>query len=96
MIDVAAIPRAEIPALLCALSARLLEPMPVSARELAPAEKKPDEDRWLTAKEAATLLRRKVTWIYRNSDTLPFVKRLAPHSPLLCSEKGIRLYLARR
>jgi hypothetical protein len=53
------------------------------------------KDRWLRTREAAAMLRRTPSWIYRNADRLPFVKRLGPKSPLLCSEQGIQRYLHR-
>ena len=43
------------------------------------------------------MLRRKPSWIYRHAAHLPFiVKRASPRDRLLCSEQGIRRYLARR
>jgi hypothetical protein len=54
-----------------------------------------DDDRMLLPTEAAVLLRRKVRWVYRNAAKLPFIKRVGPRS-LLCSEEGIRRWLARR
>lgn len=53
-----------------------------------------DGDRLLTVDEAAELLRRDRRWIYRHS-TLPFVRRVSRKS-LLCSESGIRKWLAAR
>jgi hypothetical protein len=56
----------------------------------------PEKDHMLTATEAAAMLLRKPSWIYRHAD-LPFiVERTSPRSPILCSEQGIRRYLARR
>jgi hypothetical protein len=49
----------------------------------------------LLPNEAAAMLRRKVRWIYRGADTLPFVRRIGPRS-LLCSEQGIKRWLERR
>jgi hypothetical protein len=51
-------------------------------------------DQLLTATEAAQLLRRKVTWIYRNQSTLPFIRRSSPRSPILCLESEVRAYAA--
>ena len=53
------------------------------------------EDKMLTVDEAAVMLRRSRQWIYRNAPRLPFVKRISRKS-LLCSEAGIRRWLASR
>jgi len=74
------------------LSAALISAAPIS-KPTQPEE--PCADRMLTTAEAAAMLRRKPSWIYRHAD-LPFVKRTSARSPLLCSEQGIRRYLARR
>jgi hypothetical protein len=72
--------------------ARLVSP--VTTKEAKPEQA--EKDRMLTTAEAAAMLRRKPSWLYRHSH-LPFVvKRTSPRSPLLCSEQGIRRYLARR
>jgi len=55
----------------------------------------PEEDRWLTPEEAAPILRRDRRWIYRNKRHLPFVKKISARS-LLCSEAGIRRWIATR
>jgi hypothetical protein len=55
------------------------------------------EDRMLTAAEAAAMLRRAPSWIYRNAAHLPFVqKRDESGERIRCSERDIRRYLARR
>jgi predicted DNA-binding transcriptional regulator AlpA len=54
-----------------------------------------EDDRMLTAKEAAELLRRSPRWLYRNRKKLPFVRPLSTRS-FLCSERGIRQWLNRR
>ncbi len=51
------------------------------------------DDRMLTVAEAAALLRKKPRWIYRSAKRLPWVKRLSGKS-LLCSEQGLRKWLA--
>ena len=92
---VTSIPREHIPAVIAALAARLLvEPVPASAPALQPSTL--PNDRALTAREAASLLRRRPSWIYRHAAHLPFVVKRAPRSRLLCSEQGIQRYLARR
>jgi hypothetical protein len=55
-----------------------------------PAENR--DDRMLTVDEAAAMLRRDRRWIYRHSN-LPFVRRVSRKS-LLCSESGIKKWLA--
>ena len=52
-------------------------------------------DRMLSAEEAASILRRKRRWIYRNAHRLPFVRRLSARS-MLHSKQGIERYLASR
>lgn len=62
-----------------------------------PTATRPEKDNMLTTAEAAKMLRRAPSWLYRHAADLPFVvKRESPRSPLLCSEQGIRRYLARR
>lgn len=75
------------------LEARMLEACLVNTQS---AEMPAPADRMLTAREAAEKLRRTPRWLYRHADHLPFVKRLSPHSPLLCSEQGIAKWLARQ
>jgi hypothetical protein len=76
--------------------ARLVSPAANEAKPEQPTATRSD-DRMLTTAEAAAMLRRKPSWIYRHSSHLPFiVKRTSPRSPLLCSEQGIWRYLARR
>lgn len=55
----------------------------------------PADDRLLKPAEAAVLLRVTPRWIYRNAAKLPFVRRVGPRA-LLCSERGLKKYLARR
>jgi hypothetical protein len=66
------------------------------ATERPAATSPPEKDHTLTAKEAAEMLRRQPSWIYRNVAHLPFVVKRTSRSPILCSEQGIRRYLARR
>lgn len=73
--------------------ARLVSP--VTRKEAKPDQA--EKDHMLTSAEACAVLRRKPSWLYRHAAHLPFVvKRTSPRSPLLCSEQGIRRYLARR
>jgi predicted DNA-binding transcriptional regulator AlpA len=54
-----------------------------------------EDDRLLTAKEAAEMLRRSVRWLYRKKHTLPFVRKISPRT-FVCSQKGIKQWLERR
>jgi hypothetical protein len=73
-LDIANIPRSEIPKLLVALAARLLEPEP------APEAATDEPDVMLTSLEASKLLRRSTKWISRHRASLPFAKKLASRS----------------
>jgi hypothetical protein len=94
--DADTIPVDQIPAVLAQLAAfqtTLAARLMVPALPQAKAENdKPD--RMLTVDEAAVLLRRSRQWIYRHSH-LPFVKRISRKS-LLCSETGVKRWLATR
>jgi len=93
---VASIPREHIPAVIAALVARLLvEPELASPAAPSSAPATQDEGPMLTPDEAATVLRRPRRWIYRNAKRLPFVRRIS-RKTLLCSELGIRRWLATR
>jgi hypothetical protein len=90
--DLNAIPRDQIPALIAALAARLLEPAPESeTTEVAPDE----PDKMLTTEEAASMLRRSPKWIYRHRKGLPFAPKLSERS-WVYSEQGLRKWLARQ
>jgi hypothetical protein len=86
--DIASVPRSEIPKLLVALSARLLEPELVE-----PVSDEPDV--MLTTLEAAKLLRRNTKWISRHRKSLPFARKLSERS-WVYSEQGLRRWLARK
>jgi hypothetical protein len=58
-----------------------------------PRRDPPADDRMLTTTEAATLLRCKPRWIHRHAGRLPFVRRISQRH-ILCSEVGVREYLA--
>ncbi len=92
MIDISDIDRAEIPALLIILAARLLEP-------IAPAQNAPeaaaDEDRLLSTAEAALMLGHSSKWIYRHVADLPFARRIGPRD-LRFSLHGLRKWQAGR
>jgi Helix-turn-helix domain len=85
--DIASIPRSEIPKLLIALSARLLEPEP----EPEPAA----DDKMLTTEEAAKLLRRSAKWISRHRRNLPFARKLSERS-WVYSQTGLNRWLSAR
>jgi predicted DNA-binding transcriptional regulator AlpA len=91
MINVTTIPRAEIPAIICALSARLLaEPAP--AIQAAP---EPEEDRMLTTAEVADMLGHSTKWVYRHAAALPFARRIGPRD-LRFELHGLRKWQARQ
>jgi Helix-turn-helix domain len=94
--DPASLPAEQIPAVLIqlaglqtALAVRLMA-APAPAPQTAALD-----DEMLTTDEAAKLLRRAPSWIYRNAHKLPFVKRLSQRS-MLHSKKGVERYLASR
>lgn len=86
--DIASVPRGEIPKLILALTARLLEPEPVE-----PVSDEPDV--MLTASEAAERLRRSTKWLSRHRKSLPFARRLASRS-WIYSEAGLTKWLSRK
>jgi Helix-turn-helix domain len=86
--DITSVPRGEIPKLIIALTARLLEPEPVESVSDEP-------DKLLTTEEAAALLRRSTKWISRHRRSLPFARKLSERS-WVYSEQGLRRWLARR
>jgi len=54
-----------------------------------------DDDRWLSADEAAELLKVDRKWLYRRVKSLPFSRRLS-RKKLLFSEVGLREWMATR
>jgi len=88
---IAQIPRERIPAIICALSARLLEPVPAAPPPPDPAV---DEDRMLTTAETAAMLGHSTKWIYRHLADLPFARRLGARD-LRFSLHGLRKWQAR-
>ncbi len=52
-------------------------------------------DRMLTVKEAAPRLDMSPAWLYRNADSLPFVKKY-PTGSVKISEKGLERWLSRQ
>ncbi len=52
-------------------------------------------ERWLTADEAAELLKVNRKWLYRRANALPFARRLS-QKKLLFSESGLRRWMASR
>ena len=79
---VATVEREKIPALISALAMRLL------VEPVSPPTNTNGVDRMLTAAEAAIMLRRKIPWIYRNKNKLPFVK--LGERGLIISERRLR------
>ncbi len=55
----------------------------------------PPEDRLLTPEEAARALNTTATWIYRNSKSLPFTRKLS-RKCLRFSENGLRKWMESR
>jgi hypothetical protein len=52
-------------------------------------------EKWLTADEAAALLKVERKWLYRRANALPFTRRLS-RKKLLFSESGLRRWMAIR
>jgi HD superfamily phosphodiesterase len=52
-----------------------------------------ENDKMLTADEAAALLHKDRRWLYRNAHRLPFVRRVSRKS-ILISESGLQQWLA--
>ena len=52
-------------------------------------------ERWLTADEAAELLKVNRKWLYHRANALPFARRLS-QKKLLFSESGLRRWMASR
>lgn len=90
MIDIASIPRDQIPAVIAALAARLLEPAPMV---VVPTES--DEDRLINTAEAAAILGHSTKWIYRHVADLPFARRIGPRD-FRFSLHGLRKWQARQ
>lgn len=55
----------------------------------------PGGERWLTAEEAAAVLKVDRKWLYRRAKTLPFCRRLS-RKKLLFSDIGLRQWMANR
>jgi len=91
LIDIASIPRDQIPAVIAALAARLLEPAPTTA----PIAPESDEDRLMTTAEAAAMLGHSTKWIYRHVADLPFARRIGPRD-FRFSLHGLRKWQARQ
>ena len=60
-----------------------------------PAATKPQDGRWLTAAEAAALLRVTPRWLYRHQKKLPFARRLS-RKCIRFSEAGLRRWQAKK
>ena len=94
-LDIAAIPAAEIPAMLAQLAAYQAQ---LAARLMATPGPEPavdEPDKLLTAAEASQVLRRSRKWLSRNRTRLPFARRMGPRS-WTYSEQGLRRWLARQ
>ncbi len=62
---------------------------------LSQAQSRVEEDRLLTADEAAKILGMSPDWLYRYAKRLPFTRKLGPKM-LRFSSQGIQKYLATR
>ena len=89
-----AVPDETIPPLLCQLAAlqSILASRLVSTQNHS-TETPPEENRLLTAEEAASLLGVSTKWLYRHYRSLPFSHRLS-RKTLRFSEAGLRRWLA--
>lgn len=96
------VPVPQVPSLLSQLAAAqgaiaaaqaslLTRMLSVSASRTAARE----DDRWLSADEAAELLKVDRRWLYRRVKSLPFSRRLS-RKKLLFSEVGLREWMATR
>ena len=68
------------------------------ARMLSPGDSRTaadNDDRWLSADEAAQLLKVHRKWLYRRAKSFPFSRRLS-RKKLLFSEVGLREWMATR
>ena len=81
----------ELEELKAAAWAQLLTP----ANGAHPAETKPQDGRWLTAVEAAALLRVNPRWLYRHHKKLPFARQLS-RKCLRFSEAGLRRWQVKK
>ncbi len=93
------VPVAQIPAILAQLASVqvvLLSRLVVQAsRNPSQGPAVTPEDRYLTAEEAAAILRRSPRWLYRHKTKLPFVRRIN-RKVILFSEIGLRKWAAAR
>jgi hypothetical protein len=80
-------------AIAAALMARSKGSAPQSREQMSP--EMPADDIMLKPTEAATMLRRKPRWLYRNKNKLPFVVQVSPRT-ILCSERGLRQWLKKQ
>jgi hypothetical protein len=83
---------AEIAVAQSTLVARLLALDGTAAKVETPA---PADDDWISADEAAAIIKHRRRWIYDNKDKLPFVSKVS-HKVLLCSKAGILKWLQAR
>jgi hypothetical protein len=66
-----------------------------SGTDCRPTGPEPGDERWLTAEEAAAVLKVHRKWLYRRANTLPFCRRLS-RKKLLFSDIGLRQWMANR
>ena len=86
----------QLAALQAAVAVRLSEGLDLTGAA-GPSARAVDEgaDEYLTADEAASLLKVSPKWLYRRSGSLPFAHRLS-RKRLLFSRRGLERYLAAR
>ncbi len=92
------VPPESVPGLLlqlASLQAVLLARLAVPSNGSGHAPVPPQDDRLLTAEEAAPILGMTPRWLYRHARHLPFARRLS-RKALRFSESGLRRYMAAR
>lgn len=92
------VPDEAIPALLCQLAALqsvLASRLLTIPAQSSPCKVAPENDRLLTAEEAASLLNVTPKWLSRRASKLPFTRHLS-RKALRFSEAGLRQWLAAR
>lgn len=67
----------------------------IASRSNGDGDKETIAERWLTADQAAELLKVDRKWLYRRANALPFTRRLS-RKKLLFSEIGLRRWMATR
>ncbi|HUY20346.1 MAG TPA: helix-turn-helix domain-containing protein [Candidatus Binataceae bacterium] len=87
--------RGELIARAAAVTAALAAPLIAELGRTVQREQGASNDKMLTVHEAAEILRCRPRWIYDHAEQLPFIRRRS-RKCLLCSESGLRKWLAAR